>query len=88
MRRLSGGAGYGSEVHFWLFWPLQVHRMAEVPLAVPARSASRHSPALTLRIDPSACVVHFWLFWPLQGQMMTGVPLVVPWPEASGHLSP
>ncbi|KOG10757.1 hypothetical protein ADK36_37570 [Streptomyces viridochromogenes] len=76
LARVGGDkAGYDSEDHFWLFWPLQVHRMRGVPLVVPACSASRHSPAWTLRIDPSACLVHFWLFWPLQGQMMTRVPL-------------
>ncbi len=51
---------YGSVVHFWLFWPLQVHRTTGVPLAVPAPLTSRHRPAWTLRTDPSACLVHFW----------------------------
>src|SRR5690348_14325761 len=81
---LDGGGGVVDDVlHFWLLWPLQVHRMTAVPLAVPAPLTSRHRPDLTPVTEPSEFCRHCWLAWPLQVQMITGVPGVV-WPlEAS-----
>src|SRR3569833_274282 len=83
-----GAAWAQARAHRWFACPLQLHRIAWVPLAAPAPSASRQSPDWTFRTDPSAPNVHFWLACPLHGQLITRVPFVVPWWSASRHLSP
>ncbi|PRY38767.1 hypothetical protein CLV43_108167 [Umezawaea tangerina] len=47
-------------VHFWLVWPLQVHRATRVPLAVPCPMASRHREDWALLRVPSDPSVHCW----------------------------
>src|SRR4051812_32108531 len=80
--------GGEAALHFWLPCPLHVHRITDVPLAVPAPLASRHRPDWTPVMDPSEFWRHCWFGCPLQFQMMTGVPGVVCWWEAPTHRVP